>query len=85
MWPGILVQKITTRQPTDDMIEVAIVAMEEALRADGETLPVSTVPLQRDPMVLGGERVGDPETSPGQPRREEAATPVTLDPPVPGA
>ena len=25
MWPGILVQMITTKQPTDDMIEVAIV------------------------------------------------------------
>jgi uncharacterized protein YqhQ len=34
MWPGILVQKITTKQPTDDMIEIAIVAMEEAC-ADG--------------------------------------------------
>ena len=30
---------ITTKQPTDDMIEVAIVSMEEALVADGETIP----------------------------------------------
>ena len=36
MYPGILVQMITTKQPTDDMIEVAIVSMEEALAADGE-------------------------------------------------
>ena len=85
MWPGILVQKITTRQPTDDMIEVAIVAMEEALRADGEALPAGSDQLERDPMLLGGERVGDPEAIPGQPRRDEAASPVTLDPPVPGA
>ena len=39
--PGIRVQAITTKQPTDDMIEVAIVSMEEALRADGETLPAA--------------------------------------------
>ena len=37
MPPGSGVQKITTRQPTDDMIEVAIVSMEQALVADGET------------------------------------------------
>src|SRR4051794_3917976 len=47
MWPGILVQKITTRQPTDDMIEVAIVSMEEALKADGEALPVGSGLLER--------------------------------------
>jgi len=86
MWPGILVQKITTRQPTDDMIEVAIVAMEEALRADGEALPAGSDQLERDPMLLGGKTVGDVDTAPAQPRREEAAAaPVTLDPPVPGA
>lgn len=37
--PGIWVQMITTRQPTDEMIQVAIVALEEALVADGETVP----------------------------------------------
>ena len=37
MYPGILVQMITTKQPTDDMIEVAIVSMEQAILADGET------------------------------------------------
>src|SRR5215207_6729856 len=49
MWPGILVQMITTRQPTDDMIEVAIVSMEEALKADGEELPAGSGTLARDP------------------------------------
>lgn len=28
-WPGLLLQKITTRQPTDDQIEVAIAAMKK--------------------------------------------------------
>ncbi len=33
--PGLALQKITTQEPTDDMLEVAIVALEEALREDG--------------------------------------------------
>jgi uncharacterized protein YqhQ len=53
MWPGILVQMITTKQPTPDMIEVAIVSMEEALKADGEALP-SESGLARSPMRLPG-------------------------------
>src|SRR5215208_5296957 len=48
MWPGILVQMITTKQPTLDMIEVAIVSMEEALKADGEALPLGSGTLPRD-------------------------------------
>jgi uncharacterized protein YqhQ len=55
MWPGILVQKITTKQPTDDMIEVAIVAVEEALRADGESVPAGGLDLARDPFPTPGE------------------------------
>jgi uncharacterized protein YqhQ len=55
MWPGILVQMITTKQPTDDMIEVAIVAMEETLRADGEEVPPNGLGLARHPMPLPGE------------------------------
>jgi uncharacterized protein YqhQ len=39
MAPGILVQMITTKRPSDDQIEVAIVSMEQALRADGEPVP----------------------------------------------
>ena len=50
MYPGILVQMITTKQPTDDMVEVAIVSMEEALRADGEELPAGSGYLERAPM-----------------------------------
>jgi uncharacterized protein YqhQ len=86
MWPGILVQKITTRQPTDDMIEVAIVAMEEALRADGEALPEGSGTLGRDPMVLRGQPIGDAGEREGDLRTLDAETPpVTVDPPVRGA
>jgi len=75
MYPGILVQMITTRQPTDDMIEVAIVSMEQALEADGEPLPTGSGTLPRDPLVLPG----------GSRDAGEAAGPVTIDPPIPGA
>src|SRR5919107_2452651 len=74
MYPGILVQKITTRQPTVDMIEVAIVSMEQALKADGEILPRGSGTLPRDVLAL-----------PGKAASGEAAGPVTIDPPLPGA
>ena len=34
--PGLAMQKLTTREPTDDQIEVALVALREALAAEGE-------------------------------------------------
>ncbi len=52
--PGIWVQKITTKQPTDDMIEVAIVSMEQAMAADGEELPAGSGAIERSPLVLAG-------------------------------
>jgi uncharacterized protein YqhQ len=88
MWPGILVQMITTKPPTDDMIEVAIVSMEQALDADGEAIPAGSALFERDPLAVGQD---DEAAQPGQtnplPRtaEAEAATPVTLDPPLPGA
>ncbi|HEV8578067.1 MAG TPA: DUF1385 domain-containing protein [Thermoanaerobaculia bacterium] len=33
--PGLALQRITTQEPTDDMLEVGIAALEEALREDG--------------------------------------------------
>jgi uncharacterized protein YqhQ len=42
MAPGILVQMITTKRPSDDQIEVAIVSMEQALEADGESVPTGS-------------------------------------------
>ena len=42
MAPGILVQMITTKRPSDDQIEVAIVSMEQALEADGEVVPAGS-------------------------------------------
>ncbi|MGZ6341256.1 MAG: DUF1385 domain-containing protein, partial [Candidatus Limnocylindrales bacterium] len=54
--PGIWVQAITTRQPTDDMIEVAIVSMEQALLADGESLPAGSGTLAREPLEAAEAR-----------------------------
>ena len=51
--PGIWLQMITTRQPDEDQIEVAIVAMREALVADGETIPEGSAVLPSHPMELG--------------------------------
>ncbi|HEY3523176.1 MAG TPA: DUF1385 domain-containing protein [Candidatus Limnocylindrales bacterium] len=53
-YPGILVQKITTKQPTDDMIEVAIVSMERALTADRESIPAGSDLFDAEPMLLPG-------------------------------
>ena len=53
--PGIWVQKITTKQPTDDMLEVAIVSLEQALLADGEPLPAGGVRIGRSPMAIVAE------------------------------
>ncbi len=54
--PGIWVQKITTKQPTDAMLEVAIVSIEQALLADGEALPAGSGLIERTPLVLAEAR-----------------------------
>jgi uncharacterized protein YqhQ len=44
LWsPGIWVQMITTKLPSDDMIEVAIVSLEHALLADGGDVPAGSI------------------------------------------
>src|SRR3954451_4020479 len=52
LYPGLLVQMITTKRPTDDMIEIAIASMEEALLADGNAVPTGSTALERSPMRL---------------------------------
>jgi uncharacterized protein YqhQ len=80
MWPGILVQMITTKQPTDDMIEVAIVAVEEALRADGEEVPAGGLELARDPLPAPGETAARAREAAAAAVEELAVTPI--DPPA---
>jgi uncharacterized protein YqhQ len=75
MFPGILVQMITTKRPTDDMIEVAISSMEEALSADGNPIPEGSTVFDRDPLVLPK----DEETAPAS---EPVAAATTDEPPA---
>ncbi len=53
--PGIWVQKITTKQPDDSMIEVAICALQESLAANGETAPEGSWDPVREPIPDVGE------------------------------
>ena len=61
LYPGLIVQMITTKQPSDDMIEVAIVSMEQALEADGESIPAGSAPLERSPLPPPGVGLRDPD------------------------
>ncbi len=40
IWPGLAMQKLTTREPTLDMLEVAIQALAPVLAADGLDVPI---------------------------------------------
>jgi uncharacterized protein YqhQ len=48
--PGLALQRITTQEPTDDMLEVAIVALQEALREDG-MLPETVATAEEAPAL----------------------------------
>ena len=39
LWPGLMMQKLTTRQPTTAQVEVAIEALQEVLRVEGGGAP----------------------------------------------
>lgn len=53
-YPGILVQMITTKRPSDDMIEVAIVSLQQALKADHEEVPADAAAIAREPLQMPG-------------------------------
>jgi uncharacterized protein YqhQ len=81
LWsPGIWVQKITTRQPSDDMIEVAIVSLQRALVADGGEIPAGSAHFASRPIEpgSGGTRGGDAATIPPE---TAAAEPEAAEPP----
>ena len=79
LYPGLLVQMITTKQPTDDMIEVAIVSMEQALEADGETIPAGSGDFPRQPLVLGLAAATAARAAAGG---SATAPPAPIDPPA---
>jgi len=39
LWPGLKLQRLTTREPSVEQVEVAIVALIEVLRVDGGGAP----------------------------------------------
>ena len=94
LYPGLLVQMITTKRPTDDMIEVAIVSMERALVADGESVPEGSGEFEQRPMqydvpadAAAAVAVGATGTVPASPVPTPTTTPApaaSTDPP-PGA
>ncbi len=53
--PGIWLQSITTRQPDDSMIEVAVASMREALAANGEEAPAGSLDPERRPIPTAAE------------------------------
>jgi len=60
--PGIWLQAITTREPDDSMIEIAIASMQEALAANGEEPPADSWDPPRRPIprgVVAPESAGD--------------------------
>ena len=65
-WPGMQLQRLTTKPPTDDMCEVAIVSMNVALYGlpkDIETTPEGYA-------VFRDYRLSDPDYVPPQPETE---------------
>ena len=43
--PGIWLQNLTTREPSDDQLEVAIYALKESLKLEPQELAVGNAPL----------------------------------------
>lgn len=53
LWPGLALQKLTTREPTLDQIEVSISALKEVLRLEGrEETTASERPPSREPREI---------------------------------
>jgi hypothetical protein len=48
--PGIWLQGITTKQPDDSMIEIAIASLQEALAANGDAAPEGSWDPEREPI-----------------------------------
>jgi uncharacterized protein YqhQ len=77
VFPGLMLQKITTQEPTDDMLEVAIVALEEALREDG-LLPEAPPGAARGAAAVPETAATAAGAGVGAGAREEAPVLVTL-------
>jgi len=72
--PGLILQRLTTRQPDDSQIEVAICAMEAAIAADQGREYSEQIVESANGVVTTGEHT-EPEVTPG----EEGASGATSD------
>jgi uncharacterized protein YqhQ len=59
MYPGILVQMITTKRPEDGMIEVAITSMQQALLADGNAIPEGSTDFERETIDFTAKKTAE--------------------------
>ena len=72
--PGIWLQSITTKEPDDSMIEIAISSMHEALAANGDTAPAGSWDPVREPIPDAGELAKDVEARLAAEEAEEAGS-----------
>lgn len=77
--PGIWLQGITTRQPDDSMIEVAIASMREALAANNEEAPAGSADPPRRPLKIGRSKDAEDKSTEATAATVEVPT---ADPPV---
>jgi uncharacterized protein YqhQ len=42
LWPGMQLQRMTTREPTDDMVEVAVAAMQPIIAREDRELRIAS-------------------------------------------
>jgi uncharacterized protein YqhQ len=54
VWPGLMLQRITTQEPTDDMLEVAIAALEQAWSAERSGTVNEVAPAGAAALAAGG-------------------------------
>ncbi len=54
VWPGLMLQRITTQEPTDDMLEVALAALAEAWTAEAATAAAPGERALSAPQTAGG-------------------------------
>ena len=65
--PGIWLQSITTKQPDDSQIEVAIASMREALAANNDTAPEGSADPERRPIPTSAKAQESAERPQPQP------------------
>jgi uncharacterized protein YqhQ len=75
LWPGLMLQKMTTREPDDSMVEVAVMAVRPVLERENSDVPLPdgewTPPERR-----AEEPVGPADVLPGRELEPPAGGPV---------